>query len=123
MLDEVSRDITTFSDGVSLYRFKRLPFGLNCSPAIFSRQIAIILSLIIKQGWVRNYLDDVTLWAPDFDTLGKRLDTLFQSFTQSGVKLNLSKCAFGQSQVKFLGHIVSAEGCKEAIRDMKAPTR
>ncbi len=57
------------------------------------------------------------------------LDTLFQCFTQSGVKLNLSKCAFGQRQVKFLGHIVSAEGCKpdpsnvEAIRDMKAPTK
>ncbi len=33
MLDEDSRDLTTFSDGVSLYRFKRLPFGLSCSPA------------------------------------------------------------------------------------------
>lgn len=35
-LDEASRDLTTFSDGVSLYRFKRLLFGLRCSPAIFS---------------------------------------------------------------------------------------
>ncbi len=32
MLDEESRDLTTFSDGVTLYRFRRLPFGLNCSP-------------------------------------------------------------------------------------------
>ncbi len=30
-IEENSRDITTFSDGVSLYQFKRLPFGLNCS--------------------------------------------------------------------------------------------
>ncbi len=29
MLDDESRDLTTFSDGVTLYRFKRLPFGLN----------------------------------------------------------------------------------------------
>ncbi|XP_045133135.1 uncharacterized protein LOC123517195 [Portunus trituberculatus] len=35
LLDEESRDLTTFSDGVTLYRFRRLPFGLNCSPAIF----------------------------------------------------------------------------------------
>ncbi len=41
--EENSQDITTFSDGVSLYRFKWLPFGLNCSPAIFSWQIAQIL--------------------------------------------------------------------------------
>ncbi len=34
MLDENSRDVTTFSVKVSLYRFKRLPFGLSCSPAI-----------------------------------------------------------------------------------------
>ncbi len=54
MLEEKSRDITTFSDGVSLYRFKRLPFGLSCSPAIFSRQIAQVLAPLIKQGWVKK---------------------------------------------------------------------
>ena len=36
-LDEESRDITTFSDGKNLYRFKRLPFGLSVAPAIFTR--------------------------------------------------------------------------------------
>ena len=30
-LGEQSRNLTTFSDGASLYRFKRLPFGLSCS--------------------------------------------------------------------------------------------
>ncbi len=54
MLDEESRDLTTFSDGVTLYRFKRLPFGLNCSPAIFSWRMASILTPLVKQGWVRN---------------------------------------------------------------------
>ncbi len=48
MLDEENRDVTTFSDGVSLYRFKRLPFGLNCSPAIFSSQMGAILFPLIK---------------------------------------------------------------------------
>ncbi len=31
MLDEESRDLTTFTEGINLYRFKRLPFGLSCS--------------------------------------------------------------------------------------------
>ncbi len=35
MLDESSRDLTTFSEGINLYRFKRLPFGLSCSASIF----------------------------------------------------------------------------------------
>ncbi len=93
MLDESSRDISTFSDGVSLYRFKRLPFGLSCSPAIFSRQMAQVLSPLIRQGWVKNYLDDVILFAPDFGTLLSRLGTLFSHLSKGGIKLNLSKCA------------------------------
>ncbi len=50
MLDEESRDLTTFSDGVTLYRFKRLPFGLNCSPAIFSRHNGINVDTTPTEG-------------------------------------------------------------------------
>ncbi len=96
VLEEKTRDITTFSDGVSLYRFKRLPFGLSCSPTIFSRQIVQVLAPLIKQGLVKNYLDDVIIWGPDFSTLTQRLDLLFECFSNHGVKLNLSKCTFGQ---------------------------
>ncbi len=91
MLDEKSRDLTTFSDGVSLYRFKWLPFGLSCSPAIFSRPMAQLMAPLIKQGWVKNYLDDLILFAPDFNTLLSRLDTVFLHLSQAGIKLNLSK--------------------------------
>lgn len=126
-LDEQSRDLTTFTDGVFLYKFKRLPFGLSCSPALFSREMGKMLAPLIKQGWVRNYLDDVILWANSFEELVSRLDTLFEHFIKFGLKLNVSKCDFGQPQVKFLGHIVSEKGCQpdpknvEAILQMKAP--
>lgn len=46
VLESESRDLTTFSDGTALYRFKILPFGLNCSPAIFSGQIANVLATL-----------------------------------------------------------------------------
>ena len=88
-LDEESRDLTTFSDGVSLYRFKRLPFGLSCSPAIFSRVMGNILTPLIKKGWVKNYLDDIVVWAPSFQTLIQRLEELFKLFAEKGVKLNV----------------------------------
>ena len=47
VLDNESRDLTTFSDGISLYRFRRLPFGLSCAPAIFSRKMAEILTELV----------------------------------------------------------------------------
>ena len=127
-LGEQSRDLTTFSDGVSLYRFKRLPFGLSCSPAIFSRVMGNMLTPLVKQGWVKNYLDDIILWAPSFSSLLKRLDTLFKHLSSHGVKLNVGKCHFGQPEVRFLGHIVSKDGCRpcpenvNAVVDMKPPS-
>lgn len=126
-LHENSRDLTTFSDGVSLYRFRRLPFGLSCSPAIFSRQIATVLAPLLREGWVRNYLDDIILWAPDFSTMLHRIDQVFECLQKNGVKLNLSKCTFGEAEVKFLGHLVSEKGCKpdpknvEAVKKMHPP--
>ena len=126
-LDEESRDLTTFSDGISLYRFKRLPFGLSCSPAIFTRVIGNVLAPLVKKGWVKNYLDDVVVWAPTFALLTQRLEELFKLFIEQGVKLNVKKCQFGQPEIKFLGSIISKEGCRpcpdnvSAIREMKAP--
>ncbi len=58
ILDENSKDLTTFSDGVTLYRFRRLLFGLSCSPAIFTCHMAALLSPLLKEGWIKNYLDD-----------------------------------------------------------------
>ncbi len=68
------------------------------------------------------------MWGPNFDTLTQRLDLLVECFSCHDVKPNLSKCAFGQKQVKFLGHIVSEEGCRpgpsnvEAVKTAKPPT-
>ncbi len=128
MLDEESRDLTTFSDGVTLHRFRRLPFGLNCSPAIFSRRMASMLTPLLQKGWVRNYLDDQILWATNFPELLTRLKQLFSLLSVNGVKLNHNKCTFGLKEVTFLGHRISATGSKpdpkniEAVAKMKAPT-
>ena len=64
LLEENSRDLTVFSDIITLYGFRRLPFGLTCSPAIFTRHMVSLLSPLLKEGWIKNYLDDLIIWAP-----------------------------------------------------------
>ncbi len=73
MLEEESRDLTTFSEGISLYRFKRLPFGLSCSASIFVRQLQGALAPVLDEGWIKSYLDDIINCAPNFDCLLQRL--------------------------------------------------
>ncbi len=61
LLDEASWDLTTFSEGINLYRFKRLPFGLSCSASIFVRQPQGALAPMLRRGWVKSYLNDIIL--------------------------------------------------------------
>ena len=57
-----------------------------------------------------------------------RVQKIFKTLEESGIKLNLSKCTFGEAEVKFLGYLVSKEGCKpdpknvEAIKQMQSPS-
>ena len=128
-LDEESRDLTTFSDGVTLYRFCRLPFGLSCAPAIFTRKIVEILTPLLKKGWMRNYLDDLILFANTYEELVERLEQTFQLLEGCGIKLNLDKCELVKTKVKFLGHIVSESGSQpdpknvQAIDEMEPPKK
>ena len=128
VLDEESRDITTFSDGCNLHRFKRLPYGLSSSSAVFSRALAVVLAPLARENWIKSYLDDIILWSDDFDTLMERMERVFTRFENMGLKLNLEKCCFAQTSVKFLGNVVSREGVSpcsssvEAIQKMKPPT-
>ncbi len=69
LLDEESRDLTTFTEGIKLYRFKRLPIGLSCSASIFVRQLQAAMAPLLKQGWIKSYLDDIIVSAPSFQQL------------------------------------------------------
>ena len=126
-LENEARDITTFSDGIGLYRFTRLPFGLSVSPAIFTRVMQRVLEPLTKLGWVRNYLDDVIIFADSLAELWERLRLVFDRFLEKGIKLNVSKCEFAKEQIKFLGHLVSHKGMKpdpsnvQKIKDMEPP--
>lgn len=123
LLDEGSRDLTTFSDGVTLYRFKRLPFGLSCSPTIFTRKMNNIIQELAPAGWLKNFIDDLILWAPTYETLLKKLDIGFDHLEKKGLKLNVSKCCFAFKDVKFLGHIISEKGCSPDLENVAAVSR
>ncbi len=83
---------------------------------------------LLKHGWIKSYLDDIIVSAPCFQQLLQRLGEVFTHMGVMGIKLNISKCHIGQTEIKFLGQIVSKEGFRpdprniEAITQMKAPT-
>ena len=73
------------------------------------------------------YLDDIIVFAKDFDTHLSRLAEVFERLKQAGLKLHGTKCSLLQRRVSFLGHVLSGDGIEvqaekvKAVRDWPVP--
>ena len=73
-------------------------------------------------------MDDVLVFGCSKSVHDSRLSAVLKRIQDAGVTLNASKCEFGKSQLKFLGHIVDQDGVRadpdktSAIIDMSPPT-
>ena len=56
------------------------------------------------------YLDDLIIFSNNYKEHLERLDIVFQRLQECNLKLSPGKCFFLQDKVRFLGHIVGAEG-------------
>lgn len=100
--------------------------GLVNSAAVWQRTADVVLAgLLGKICYV--YLDDIIIYGNSLEEHLEDLKTVFQRVRAAGLKLKPSKCQFLKPEVKYLGHIVSAEGVRPdpakiaCVRDFPAP--
>ena len=91
------------------YEYTVMPFGLCNAPATFQRLMALVFSGLIGIDCL-IYLDNIIIFGPTFDVHIIRLEKVFARLQQENLNIRLSKCKFGLAAVKFLGHIVTADG-------------
>lgn len=58
------------------------------------------------------YLDDIIVYGPSLSVHLQHLREVLERLRAANLKLKTSKCCFGQQEVTFLGHVVSAAGLK-----------
>ena len=77
---------------------------------------------VILQGVpnVNNYLDDITCFGRTQVLHDTALQKVLQRLTNAGLHLNDKKCQFRQSSLRFLGHLVSAQGIEPDTEHVKA---
>ena len=103
-----------------------MPFGLKNAPATFQRALDIILSGVRWQTCL-VYLDDVIVFSRTIDEHIANLDIVLLLLRNAGVSLKLSKCAFFQTKVDYLGHVITpgklrvATKASEAFRSFEYP--
>ena len=58
------------------------------------------------------YIDDILIYAKDFQQHLSRLKEILERLKQANLKLNPIKCSLANTQVTFLGHIITREGIR-----------
>ena len=103
----------------------RAPFGQKGSGNTFVRAIQQVLHPI--RDVTASFVDDIAVHSNEFDQHLMDLEKFLQVMKYSGVTLNINKCHFAQSKVKFVGYIIGSgerspdPGKVSTVKDMKVP--
>uniref|UniRef100_H3BHK6 Gypsy retrotransposon integrase-like protein 1 n=1 Tax=Latimeria chalumnae TaxID=7897 RepID=H3BHK6_LATCH len=106
---EKDRPKTAFRVPWGHWECLRMPFGLQNAPATFQCLVEMCLGDQNFQS-VLLYLDDIICISSTLEEHLERLQLVFDRLRQYGLKLKPSKCHFFQTQVTYLGHVVSVDG-------------
>lgn len=108
-LHQESCQYTAFMRNGRIYVYIRLPFGLKTAVASFTRFIDEILGPEVQE-FTTVYIDDLLIGSPDLVTHLKHISRILRRLRDARVTGNLRKTKFIESEVTFLGHILSTEG-------------
>ena len=110
-IKEEDRHKTAFSTRSGHYEYVTMPFGLCNAPSTFERAMELIMRGLQWKS-IMLYLDDIIVMSSNFEEHVERLDEVLGRLGKVGLKLKPSKCSLFQSEVSYLGHVVSERGIK-----------
>ncbi|XP_071714716.1 uncharacterized protein [Rutidosis leptorrhynchoides] len=119
-------DKTASHTSQGIYCYTKMPFGLKNAGATYQR----VIDKAFKGQIGRNleaYVDDLVIKSITEQGLLEDILETFASLRKINMKLNPSKCSFGEEEGKFLGHIITERGIRanpkkiEAIENMPSP--
>ena len=116
---ERDKNKTVFITRRGCFRYKVLPFGLTTAPSVFQRLMDLILCGLTYVTCL-VYLDDIIVFAKDFNTHVSRLAEVFERLKRAGLKLHGTKCSLFQRRVSFLGYVLSGDGIEVQAKEVKA---
>lgn len=120
MSDE-DKEKTAFICPLGFFEFERMPQGISGAPATFQRLMErAVGDMNLLQVLV--YLDDLIIFGRTLEEHEERLLKVLDRLSEVGLKLSMDKCQICLPRVKYLGHIVSADGVEPDPEKIKAVT-
>jgi len=118
---------TTCVTRYGAFEFLVMPFGLTNAPATFCTLMNQVFYEYLDQ-FVIVYLDDIVVYSTTLEEHKVHLKLVFDKLRQNQLYVKKEKCAFAQTCINFLGHVVrcgqiSMDSDKiKAIQEWKVPT-
>jgi hypothetical protein len=118
---------TAFQTHHGHYEFRVMAFGLTGAPATFQHAMNASLAPVLRK-FALVFFDDILVYSPDYDSHLKHVQAVLEIIHCDKWQVKLSKCAFAQEQIAYLGHVISAEGVSTdqskiaSINDWAQPT-
>ena len=120
-ISDEDKEKTGFRTPIGHFQFKVLPFGLTNAPSTFMKVMDGIFSKY--SDFVCVYIDDILIFSKSREEHLQHLQIVLSLLRKHKLFAKLSKCSFLQKEVKFLGHVASAEGVKVDPAKLAAVTK
>ena len=118
VLDDELSDMTTFMLPWGLYKYKRLPMGLNISPDVFQERVSRIFG---HMPGVRVYMDDILIWSNGtYDDHLEKVKKVLDGLSNYNMAVNALKSHWAVREVDYLGFRLTPEGVLPQPKKIKA---
>ena len=111
--------LTVFNSRYGQFEYLVMPFGLCNAPKTFQRYINESLREYLDV-FCTAYLDDVLIYSNNEAEHADHVLQMLRRLHERGLQLDINKCKFNTTRVKYLGMIVTTNGIEMDTKKVKA---